>query len=128
MKPEDLNYLRKLKLAGLDDLTIAQKLNLTEEQVRSCWKQISQIAEITSGYGDLVEYINQAALQYRSLGALFQILVKSVGNLMTPAEIRALVDPDPEKTVQNFLHCAMVLRPFNTQKAEDTLLESMFKN
>jgi hypothetical protein len=114
------DIINKYKRAGISDEVIAEKLGVPVEEVRKRWADILR-QKITgdAGYGDLVAFFNLLASQYQSLGRSLQILGHILGAVMTPSEMRELIDKDPEVTLQNFATKAIVLQPVRIDKLQN---------
>jgi hypothetical protein len=108
---------------------ISQKLGITTNEVLTRWRRLQETAQsIQSSQADLAQQLNVMALQYQLLGESLKIVVKAVGNSVTPTELRALITADPEETVRNILKACIVLRAFVPINPVESLQQSQGKN
>lgn len=117
--------IEKYKGAGLPDELICKRLGITSEELNQRWGQILKDARTkeVSGYGELILQFNLLCQQYQVLGESLKVIAMTLGNCMSPAEIRELIKPNPEETLDNLVQKCIVLRPFHAPDMEKMITE-----
>jgi len=87
---------------------------MTEQEVMKQWNALQQelAVRVDSGYGALVEQLNNTCQQYSAFGESLMIMAKAVADVMSEQELRALVTDNVEETIKNLQRKAIVLKPF----------------
>ncbi len=126
----DDHYLYKLKVAGMSDQKIARRLSTSEQEIARRWVRILEEVreQQASGYNQLCDFFTNMCKQYELLGESLKVMGGAIGTIMPPENIRAMIDPDPEKTVQNLRTRALVLFPFVIDPAFPPPIETPHEN
>lgn len=113
MNPNIIERVLKMKSVGMPDDVIAQRMELTTDQVRTI--VVCAIQEIESskknGYVDLSAAFTKLCFQYQLLGESLKVVCGAMASSASVQEIKAVISnhPNPEAALlDNFI----VLRKF----------------
>jgi len=115
-------YLWAWKNAGQSDDTVAGKLGIKPEEVAA--RYIAMEAAIANqqslGIDHMIAQFNALCFQYQLLGEALKVIVASLGQTVTPQEVKEKLTEDQDKTVENLMKNFIILHPWKPSGPELT--------
>lgn len=113
---QDDEYIVKWRSIGISDITIANKLGLTLDELSARWDRIFKdlTEQQESGYNDWCDRFRLLAAQYDLVGQSLKVMAVQINNLMSVEEITNLIKsaPTAEAAAEKLRKHAIVLRPY----------------